>query len=344
MVELFDLDHVHPELFFCFLQHRHMPPRHLREANHAEFATTRGKEDEMPQVEGPDPTIHRRRLRSELRKAREAVAKTQRETAKAMDWSMSKLIRIETGDVRISTNDLRALLAYYEISPERTAVMLEVAKAAREPARWSRYRDVASPEYLAFLGYESSASIIRNFEPILVPGLLQTEEYARTVILQVEDEDIKKVDALVDLRVERQEILVRESPPDLHFIIDESVIRHIVGGHEIMRRQLLHLRELAALPHMHIRIATFELGVYARMRVPYVIFEFEAPQDEDVLYIETNDELVTRENSPHKGAQAGPVGFLQSFWQMEQLAHREDTIGILDDALARLSTRTEDAS
>lgn len=108
----------------------------------------------MPDVEGPDPTIHRRRLRSELRKAREAAAKTQRETAKAMDWSMSKLIRIETGDVRISTNDLRALLGYYEVDTARVGEMVEVAKAAREPARWSRYRDVASPEYLAFRSEE----------------------------------------------------------------------------------------------------------------------------------------------------------------------------------------------
>jgi transcriptional regulator with XRE-family HTH domain len=293
----------------------------------------------MPDLAGPDPTIHRRRLRSELRKAREAAAKTQRETAKAMDWSMSKLIRIETGDVRISTNDLRALVAYYGVSDERAVELVEVARAAREPARWSRYRDVASPEYLAFLGYESSAAIIRNFEPILVPGLLQTEEYARVVISEVEQPT--HVDGLVDLRVERQEILVRDPAPDVHFIIDESVIRHVVGGPEVMRRQLIQLKEMAQQSHVHLRIAPFELGIYPRMRVPYVIFEFDSPQDEDVLYIETTEELVIRENSPNEGARNGPVEYLQSFWQMEQLAHREDTVGYLDDALARISSSAE---
>src|SRR5690349_2020111 len=125
---------------------------------------------------GPDPTIHRRRLRSELRRAREASGRTQWETAQAMDWSLSKLIRIETGAVRVSTNDLRAMLSYYTVDAERVAALVEVARAAREQPRWARYRDVASPEYLVFLGFESSATVIRNFEPILIPGLLQTEE------------------------------------------------------------------------------------------------------------------------------------------------------------------------
>lgn len=292
----------------------------------------------MPDPAGPDPTIHRRRLRSELRKAREAAGKTQRETALAMDWSMSKLIRIETGDVRVSTNDLRAMLTYYDVDADRVATLVEVAKAAREPARWARYRDVASPEYLAFLGYESSATVIRNFEPIWVPGLLQTEEYAREVITQAKP--AQSVDSLVDLRVERQEILVRPEAPDLHFIIDESVIRHVIGGPDVMRRQLLQLKELSAQPHVHLRIVPFEVGMYPRMRIPYVIFEFETPEDEDVLYIENaTDELVIKENSPLEAERNGPVEYLQSFWRLEQLARREDAGRFLDNALSRLPGR-----
>jgi transcriptional regulator with XRE-family HTH domain len=296
----------------------------------------------VPELAGPDPTIHRRRLRSELRKAREAAGKTQRETAHAMDWSMSKLIRIETGDVRVSTNDLRAMLSYYMISADRVDALVEVARAAREPARWSRYRDVASPEYLAFLGYESSAAIVRNFEPILVPGLLQTEEYAREVITAVEP--AQRVDGLVDLRIERQEILVRPSAPDLHFILDESVIQHMVGGPEVMRRQLLQLKELATQPHIHLRIITFDKGIYPRMRIPYVIFEFEAPEDEDVLYIENaTDELVIKENSPVE-TENGPVEYLQSFWRLEQLADRDEAINVLNAAISRLADRSQNVS
>ncbi|HST80871.1 MAG TPA: helix-turn-helix transcriptional regulator [Kineosporiaceae bacterium] len=297
----------------------------------------------MAELAGPDPTIHRRRLRSELRKAREAAGLTQRETAEAMDWSMSKLIRIETGDVRVSTNDLRAMLSYYTVDSERISALVDVAKAAREQPRWARYKDVASPAYLAFLGYESSATIIRNFEPTLVPGLLQTEEYAREVISAVESAD--RVDSLVDLRIERQEIIFRQPAPKLHFIIDESVIRHLVGGPDVMRRQLVQLRELAAQPHINLRILTFDKGIYPRMRIPYVIFEFDAPEDEDVLYIENaTNELVIKENSPTDSEVDGPVGYLQSFWSLEQLAPREDAVHLLEDALARLAARQNGAS
>ena len=296
----------------------------------------------MSDPTGPDPTIHRRRLRSELRKAREAAGKTQRETAAAMDWSMSKLIRIETGDVRISTNDLRALLNYYGVDGGRVEALVEVARAAREQPHWARYRDVASPEYLAFLGYESSAAIIRNFEPILIPGLLQTEEYARAVLTEVEP--MQRVDPLVDLRVERQELLVRPKPPSLHFIIDEAAIRRAVGGPEVMRRQLQHVKDLTSEPHVHIRVVPFEVGMYPKMRVPYVLIEFDAPEDEDILFVEyPNGDTVIRENPPLPSDVDGPLDFLQAFWRKEQLGHTEDTPAILEDAMSRIA-RLDNAS
>jgi transcriptional regulator with XRE-family HTH domain len=297
----------------------------------------------MTDLAGPDPTIHRRRLRSELRKAREAAGLTQRQTAEAMDWSLSKLIRIETGDVRVSTNDLRAMLTYYTVDPERISALVDLAKAAREQPRWARYKDVASAAYLAFLGYESSATIIRNFEPTLVPGLLQTEEYAREVLAAVEPAE--RVDSLVDLRIERQEIIFRKEAPELNFIIDESVIRHLVGGPDVMRRQLVHLKELAAQPHIHLRVVTFDNGIYPRMRIPYVIFEFDAPEDEDVLYIENaTNELVIKENSPLDTERDGPVEYLQSFWRLEQLAPSEDAISLLESTLEPLAGRQNGAS
>ncbi len=148
----------------------------------------------MPEAGRPDPAILRRRLRSELRKARDTAGMTQRDVAVAMDWSQSKLIRIESGAVNISTNDLRALLGHYSVDSDRSNALVDIARAAREPTPWSIYKDVATPEYIAFLGYEASASIIRNFEPLLVPGLLQTEEYARTVIGVTEAHNPQKID------------------------------------------------------------------------------------------------------------------------------------------------------
>jgi transcriptional regulator with XRE-family HTH domain len=294
----------------------------------------------------PDPTIHRRRLRNELRRARELANKTQKDVAVAMDWSASKLIRIETGAVNISTNDLRALLNFYEVDQDRIAALVEVARAAREAPRWSLYRDVASPEYIAFLGYESSASIIRNFEPLTIPGLLQTEEYAReTIRIQAAEQatahqlDNERIDALVDLRMQRQELLVRDAPPRLHFIVDEGVIRRRVGGPspDVMRRQLRRLRELADEDHVTIRVVPYVQGLYARFRVAYVLLEFANPEDEDVLYIENPlGEFIVRENAPDGGGHDTPIGFLAAFWELEQVASRHDVPAIIDDEISRL--------
>jgi len=286
---------------------------------------------------GPDPTVHRRRLRNELRKTREAAGKTQRDVAAAMDWSQSKLIRIETGAVNISTNDLRALLGHYNVEPARIDALVELARAARDVPRWNLYRDVASPEYIAFLGYESSASIIRNFEPLLVPGLLQTEEYAREVITAVEYNNPQNIDALVDLRMQRQETIVRQPPPDLHFIVDEAVIRRTIGGADVTRRQLRHMREVAEYENVTLRIVPFSAGMYPRLRVPYVLFEFPDPEDEDVLFLENPlGEVIVRENAPGEKDKVDPVNYLGIFWQIEQIAPRDDAIGMLDEALADL--------
>jgi transcriptional regulator with XRE-family HTH domain len=286
---------------------------------------------------GPDPTVHRRRLRNELRKAREAAGKTQRDVAAAMDWSQSKLIRIETGAVNISTNDLRALLAHYEVDPARINSLVELARAAREVPRWNIYRDVASPEYIAFCGYESSASVIRNFEPLLVPGLLQTEEYAREIIRVVEVNQPNRVDALVDLRMQRQEIVTKDDPPELHFIMDEAVIRRMVGGYNVARRQLKHLLEVNEYPNVTMRVMPFRHGMYPKLRVPYVLFEFPEPEDEDVLYLENPlGADIIRENSPEERDQIGPVNYLGAFWQLEQIAHRENFRSTVESVVADL--------
>jgi len=292
-------------------------------------------------AEGLDPTLYRRRLRSELRKAREAAGMTQRDVAEAMDWSPSKLIRIESGAVNISTNDLRALLGHYNVGSDRTNTLVNIARAAREGvSRWNIYKDVATPELIAFLGYESSAAISREFDPVLVPGLLQTEEYARTVLKLFNSENPQRVDPLVDLRVERQELLVREPAPKLHFIMDEAVIRRAVGGRDIMRRQLRHLQEVAEYPNVTIRVVPFEHGLYSNQWVPYILFEFPNSEDGDVLYVENpQGEYIIRENSAEeKDKGSSPAYYLETFWELEQVARREDTQNFLEDALDRLTT------
>ena len=298
----------------------------------------------MAERQRTDPSVHRRRLRGELRRARETAGFTQRDVARAMDWSLSKLIRIETGAVSITTNDLKALLGHYGITdPLRVESLVEVARSSRERSWWGIYRDIASPEYIAFLGYESSASIMRNYEPILVPGLLQTEEYAREVLRHVRGpKDPKRIDALVALRQERQELLVRADPPELHFIMDEAVIRRMVGGPDLMHRQLTHIRRLLDQPNITIRVVPFRSGMYRSLRVPYVLFEFADPEDEAVLYLEhPNEEMIIHESALHDDQEEGsptPATYLEIFWQLEQQARREDVEAMLDEAIGTVES------
>jgi len=242
----------------------------------------------------PSPVVQRRRLRTELRKARQDVGLTQEQVADAMDWSMSKMIRIEAGTVGISTTDLKALLDHYQLDdPELTSQLVALARAARERSWWSVYRDLAPPGLLQLIGYEAASFIIRNFETLVVPGLLQTEDYARAVVESLEEgATAQRVNTLVEIRMRRQEQLDRDDPPLLFFILDEAVVRRLIGGRNVMRRQIHYLIEMAARPHVTIEIVPFNAGTHPGLRGPFVIVEFPDPGDDDVLYLETRGDLI----------------------------------------------------
>src|SRR6266545_4549959 len=149
-----------------------------------------------------DAPIHRRRLRSELRRVRKGAGFTQRDVAEAMEWSLSKLIRTESGSVGISTSDLKVLLQHYGVvDPAEVERFLSLARAGKEQRGWwTEYRELAPHQYLTLLGYESSASVIQTLQPLVIPGLLQDEEYARAIIRAVSGSATDKlVEELVKL-------------------------------------------------------------------------------------------------------------------------------------------------
>jgi transcriptional regulator with XRE-family HTH domain len=237
----------------------------------------------MAEVQGS--VIQRGRLTRELRRIRKDTGMTQDQVAAAMEWSLSKLIRIEGGGVSISVSDLRSLLALYQIADEAQIEELVVlARAARQRSWFTAFRDITSPQYVTFVGYESAASTIRQFEPTLIPGQLQTEEYARAVTLEYAAD---RVDKLVEVRIRRQELL--EDPRRLFFfILDEAAIRRQVGAPTnpgIMRRQLRKLVETARQSNITIEIVPFSAGVHPGMKGPFTVLEFPG-DDEDVLYLE----------------------------------------------------------
>jgi transcriptional regulator with XRE-family HTH domain len=286
----------------------------------------------------PDPAVLRRRLRNDLRRMRETARVTQREVAAKMDWSLSKLIRIETGQVSISTNDLRALLSYYEVTDEaRVKDLLDSARVSRAPSWWSSYKGIASDEYITFLGYEASATYIRNFEPVVVPGILQTEDYARAVISRLSERSGREIDSLVELRLERQHRLLPDGGPEMYFILDEAVIRREVGSPKVMQAQLNHLIDLNSRTNIEIFVMPFKEGLHPLSRTPMIHFEFSEPDDEDVLYIEDPfGELIAREGSVEGSGRINPAHYLDLFWTVEHVARTTDSLAIIRRVLEKL--------
>lgn len=295
-----------------------------------------------------DPTVYRRRLRNILRRTRESLRITQTAAASEMNWSVSKLIRIETGAVTISVNDLKALLAFYNVTDSETVKsLIEMARYSKKHSWLSAYKDIASDVFLAFLGHEDAAVSSYSFQPILVPGLLQTDEYA-TAVLQVMrgPKDSRRLDGLVDLRVARQErVFARADGLKLNYLLDESVVRRAVGGPKIMRHQVRHLVESCERDDLSIRIIPFGMGIYRSIRVPFVVLEFSEPEDPAILYLEyPQGESLIREDGPYEEAAAetaataptSPPTYLQIFAELQQHTSDAETAQILQSALREL--------
>jgi transcriptional regulator with XRE-family HTH domain len=242
-------------------------------------------------ADAASPLVQRRRLRTELRRARQAKGLTQEQVAREMEWSLSKMIRIENATTGISTNDLKALLPLYDVTDdERTDHLVTLARAARARSWWSGYRDVAPPALLQLIEYESAAAAIRQFETMFIPGILQTEEYARAVIEDYYDENraSERVNALVELRTRREELLDRENAaPRFSFVLDEPVVRRAVGSPAIMSRQLRRLIEAAELGNVTVEVVPFGSGLHPGMKGPFEIVEFADDPDQKVVFLES---------------------------------------------------------
>jgi hypothetical protein len=218
-----------------------------------------------------------------------------------MDWSLSKLIRIENGSVGISTNDLKAILGHYKITDEeRTAELIALSRGARERSWWSTYRDLP-PRLVQLIEYESASFIIRNFQPMLIPGLLQTEEYATTMIRNLSPQSTpQEVSTVVELRMKRQQILRQPEIPLTFFIVDEAAVRRLVGGREAMRRQIQRLLDESDKPTVTIEVVPFSAGAHPGMQGPFMIFEFPDAEDDDALYLEGPTESRWNRDDPEE--------------------------------------------
>jgi transcriptional regulator with XRE-family HTH domain len=291
----------------------------------------------MMEVQEQDPTVQRRRLRSELRNARDAVGLRQADVAQAMDWSLSKLMRIERGEVSVSTNDLRALLSHYGVKDKgKVNGLLELARSARGTSFYDQYADLLKPGFKEYLAYEASASVIRQYEPVVIPGLLQTEEYARGLFEGVGRATPEAADKGWTVLQHRQDLVDRESPPEMRYVLDEAALRRHVGRGHAMRRQLERIKELAAEPHVSIQVMPFHRGAHPGMAGSFILLEFADPNLADLVHLESIDSITIRDDTELIGR------YLDRFAELERLALSEDeSVDFLDVLIGEMSSTAQ---
>jgi transcriptional regulator with XRE-family HTH domain len=245
------------------------------------------------------PAVARRRVRLTLRKAREKAGLSQGAVAERLSWSLSKLQRIEGGEVAVSATDARALLQIYELADDPAmGAVYEDARVARRERYWTaqEHREHLSPGLRQLIQFETAAAEIRVFQPVLVPGILQTAELADAVLgwwdrsLTAEQRRVRH-----DVRMQRRwQVVERRDAPQYLLMMDESALLRGVGGPRIMAAQLETLAEMARRPNFYIRILPLTEGAYIGSFGPFMILQLDRTDPDDaVLYRESDirDEL-----------------------------------------------------
>ncbi|GED86387.1 helix-turn-helix domain-containing protein [Streptomyces sp. NPDC056112] len=249
-----------------------------------------------------NPTVRRRRLGQELRRLRELKGMTAEEVAERLLVSQSKISRLENGRRSISQRDVRDLCGVYEVEDHRIVdSLMQMAKDSRQQGWWHSFGDIP---YSVYIGLETDAASLRIYDPQVVPGLLQTRQYAEALISGALPEtapaDIEK---RVQVRMRRQErISAAENPLRLWTVLDEAALRRIVGSPAMMREQLEHLVEQSQLPHVTVQVIPFDMGAHPGLNGQYAILEFPDTADSSVVYIEgvTSDLYLEKANDVQK--------------------------------------------
>ncbi len=239
---------------------------------------------ESPSVGGP--TVLRILLGAQLRRLREARRLSLEEAGNVIRASHSKISRLETGRVGFKDRDIVDLLTFYGITDEKEREALRaLASKANSPGWWHDYSDVLPHWFEAYVGLEEAASQIRAYEVQFVPGLLQTEDYARAVTM-LGYSNPKEITRRVGLRLARQALLTRPDPPSLWVVLDEAVLRRPIGGLTVMRAQLEHIIETSQLPNVTVQVVPFTAGGHAAAGGPFSVLRFGEYDLPDVVYLE----------------------------------------------------------
>lgn len=238
---------------------------------------------------GEDPVVARRYVSGSLRTAREASGLTQEQVAQALDWSHSKVVRIESGTVGLSVTDLQALLRLFNVTGAETVERLEDAARIAKRRPWRKYANALDAGFDVYLSYEGVASVIMTFQTLTIPGLLQTAEYARAIF---EANKSPHIAERLELRQKRQSLLVGADAPTLICVIDEAALHRQVGGPSVMYDQLVSLLAAAEGGKVVIEVIPYSAGAYRSMIESFTLLHSER-WDEDLLFREGSLRTVT---------------------------------------------------
>jgi transcriptional regulator with XRE-family HTH domain len=256
------------------------------------------------------PSVRARWLASELRRLRETAALageaatlTGEAVAARLGWSPSKVSRIETARISVNAGDLRRLLDLYQVSGPLRERLTRLGRTASQRGWWDAYTNATTAGYSGLIALEADAESERHFAPIILPGLLQTEEYALAItqdsLLMAPPAEIAR---LSQVRMNRQKVLTRDNPLRLDVVIDESVLRRQVGSPEVMRGQLAHLIEMADRQNIKLRILPLTAGPHLALTGVFTIVQFPDKIAFEVVFVQnmTSDLFIEDENDVYR--------------------------------------------
>ena len=251
----------------------------------------------------PSPSARSRRLAAELLRLREMSGLSREHVADRLGWSVSKLWRVETARSRAHHGDVADILDIYDVTGGQREALTKLAREARRRGWWHSYADVLADGFEVYVDLEADAAAIRTYESQLVPGLLQTVDYAHAVLtaawVTIEPEEI---DRRVAVRMRRQELVTsRDRPFQLWAILDEAVLRRLVGGRDVMHAQLMRLAETARQTNVTLQVLPFSVGAHIAMLGPFVLLSFPEQGDPDVVYLETDTSSLYLEEAQEIG-------------------------------------------
>ncbi|MEV6018101.1 helix-turn-helix transcriptional regulator [Streptomyces sp. NPDC002667] len=234
------------------------------------------------------PTVGQVVLGRRLLDLRERAGLKREEAARILRVAPATVRRMEMAEVSLKIPYLQLLLKSYGVGDQEAEAFVLLAEDANKPGWWQRFHDILPDWFSMHVSLEGAASLLRSYEPHFIPGLLQTEDYARGVLMagaigQTRPEDIERH---VALRMQRQDLLTREDAPRIWAVMDETVLRRTIGGPEVMRAQIDKLLQATRLPHVTLQVIPFSSGPHPGTYGPFVLFRFAMPELPDMVYSE----------------------------------------------------------